>query len=143
MPKVRDSRLIKLPRRKVYKILMDIELYPDFIPFVQKVRIIEKKENVTTADLQIGFGPVGFSYRCRIVEKPFDEININAVSGPFEFLEAKLTFEEKGKNSTFVGYYFSSQFKSKTMNAIADPIFNARLSYFLSDMEKYVLKKKP
>lgn len=142
MPKVKESRLISLPRKQVYNVLMDITLYPNFIPFVQKVRIVEKEENVTVADLKIGFGPVGFSYRCRITEKPFEEINIKDVSGPFEFLEAKLTFEEKGKNSTLVGYYFSSQFKSRTMNAISDPIFNARLAFVLSGVEKYLLRKK-
>lgn len=142
MPKVKDTRLVNLPRKQVYKELMDIEQYPKFIPFVQKVRIVEKEENITVADLKIGFGPVGFSYRCRIAEKLFEEIHIKDISGPFEFLEAKLTFEEKEKNSTLVGYYFSSQFKSRTMNKISDPIFNQSLKSFLSGVEKYLLRKK-
>ncbi len=142
MPKVSEMRLIDVPRKQVYKILMDITLYPEFIPFVQKVRVVEQEGTVTVADLKIGFGPIGFSYRCRIEETPFEEINIRDVSGPFEHLEARLTFTEKGKGLTLVGYYFSSQFRSGTMNAIADPLFETRLKSTLRGVERYIEKQK-
>lgn len=144
MPKVSDTRLIGLPRKQVYQFMMDVERYPDFIPFVQKVRIVEKDGPVTLADLAIGLGPFKFTYRSRIEETPFEEINIRDVpgEGPFAHLRSKLTFEDRGKDGTLVGYHFSSQFRSRSMNALADPIFDIALKNTLAEVERAIMKKK-
>lgn len=142
MPTVDDSRLIRRPKKQVYRFLMAIEEYPKFIPFIRAARVVEKKGDVTIADVSVGLGPIGFVYRCRIVETPFDEINISAIDGPFRHLKARLTFEEQGRDATLVGYHFSSQFKSSAMNAIADPIFSGQLKSTLALAEKYIKRQK-
>lgn len=142
MPKVSDSRIIRMPRKEIYKLLMNIEAYPDFIPFIRAARIVEKHGNESLAEISIGLGNIGFSYKCRITETPYDEINIVDIAGPFRFLRARLTFEDAGSGRTRVGYYFESQFRSRTMNVIADPIFNVKLKSTLSGVEKFIMKGK-
>ena len=142
MPKVSDSRIIRMPRREIYKVLMDMERYPSFIPFIRGARILERQGRDTLAEISIGLGNIGFTYKCKVTETPFDEINIVDVSGPFKFLRARLTFEDAGEGSTKVGYHFESQFRSRTMNAIADPIFNLKLKSTLASVEKFILRRK-
>lgn len=142
MPKVRDSRIIRMPRKEIYKLLMDIEAYPDFIPFIRAARILEKHGRESIAEISIGLGNIGFTYKCRVTETPYEEINIADISGPFRFLRARLTFEDDGAGRTRVRYYFESQFRSRTMNAIADPIFNVKLKSTLSSIEKFILGRK-
>lgn len=142
MPKVSDSRIIRMPRKEIYRVLMDIEAYPDFIPFIRAARILEKHGHESIAEISIGLGNIGFTYKCRVIETPFDEINIADVSGPFRFLRARLTFKDEGAGRTRVGYYFESQFRSRAMNVIADPIFNVKLKSTLSSVEKFILKRK-
>lgn len=143
MPKVSETRVIKMARKDIYKILMDIEAYPGFIPFIRAARILEKKGNETRAEISIGLGNIGFSYKCAITETPYDEINIVDIAGPFKYLRARLTFADEGQGRTRVGYFFESQFRSRTMNAIADPIFNLKLKSTLANVEKFILRKKP
>lgn len=131
-----------MPRRELYKLLMAIEEYPRFIPFIRAARILEKKGSETLAEISIGLGNIGFVYKCRVTETPFDEINIVDVAGPFRFLKARLTFEDAGTGRTKVGYEFESQFRSRTMNAIADPIFNVKLKSTLANVEKFILRRK-
>ncbi len=143
MPKVSDSRVIKMARKDIYKLLMDIEAYPKFIPFIRAARVLEKKGHETRAEISIGLGNIGFSYKCLITDAPYDEINIVDLAGPFKYLRARLTFEDEGNGRTRVGYHFESQFRSRTMNAIADPIFNLKLKTTLANVEKFILRKRP
>lgn len=142
MPKVSDSRVIRMPRKDIYRLLMNIEAYPDFIPFIRAARIVERRGHESIAEISIGLGNIGFTYKCRVTETPYDEINIVDIAGPFRFLRARLTFEDEGSGSTRVGYHFESQFRSRAMNLIADPVFNVKLKGTLAGVEKFILKKK-
>ena len=142
MPKISDSRIIKMPRKELYKALMAMQEYPNFIPFIRAARILEKNGPETLAEISVGLGNIGFVYKCRVTETPFDEINIVDVAGPFRFLKARLTFEDAGAGRTKVGYDFESKFKSRTMNAIADPIFNIKLKSTLANVERFILRRR-
>lgn len=142
MPKVSDSRIIRMPRKELYKILMDMEKYPAFIPFIRAARILEKNGHDTLAEISVGLGNIGFVYKCRVTETRYDEINIVDIAGPFRFLRARLKFEDAGAGRTRVEYYFESQFKSRAMNAIADPIFNIKLKSTLANVEKFITRFK-
>lgn len=141
MPKISDSRTVSLPREKIYALMMDIEKYPSFIPFIRAARFTKRGEKESHARLRLGVAGIGFSYTCKIVETPYDEILIHAIEGPFEHLRARLTFEDAGKGKTRIGYEFESRFRSRRMNAVVDPIFNTLLKNTLRDVERYILRE--
>ncbi|HYD17445.1 MAG TPA: type II toxin-antitoxin system RatA family toxin [Patescibacteria group bacterium] len=142
MPKVSDTRIIDVPRKELFRLLMDMEHYPEFIPFVRAARILAREGHETLAEIGIGLGTIGFNYKCRVTDKAHEEIDIVAVEGPFRYLRARLTFEDAGPGRTKVGYFFDSQFRSRTMNAIADPVFNIHLKSTLASVEKFILRRR-
>lgn len=141
MPKVSDSRTVPLSRERAYALMMDIESYPSFIPFVRAAQFTQRGERESAARVRLGLAGLGFSYKCRILETPCDEILIHATEGPFEYLRARLTFEDAGEGKTRIGYEFESRFRSRRMNALIDPVFNALLKNTLRDVEKYIVGK--
>lgn len=141
MPKVSDSRIVPLPREKAYELMMDIEKYPSFIPFIRAARFTKRGKEESHARVSLGIAGIGFSYACKIVERPCDEIIIHATEGPFEHLRARLTFEDAGKGKTRISYEFESRFRSRRMNAVIDPVFNALLKNTLRDVEDYIRRK--
>lgn len=142
MPKVRDSRVFDLPKRDIYALMMDIERYPDFIPFVRRLKIVSKQGLATQADIRIGVTGLDFSYRCVITEQPYDEIRIRDVSGPFAYLRCTITFEEVAPDKTHVTYDFDSQFKSRLMNRVADPVFNVVLKTTLLEVQRFLKRRR-
>ena len=142
MPKVRDSRIFNLPAQEIYTLMMDMERYPDFIPFVRRVKILGQKNGVTTADIRIGVTGLDFSYRCAITETPYERISIRDVSGPFAYLRCEITFEEIADDQTRVVYDFDSQFKSRLMNRLADPVFNVVLQSTLAEVQRFLQRRR-
>ena len=61
MPKASVKRLINKKKDKLIDFVLDIEQYPQFIPFCESSKIYEKSENSEqvniVADLTIGKGP--------------------------------------------------------------------------------------
>ena len=61
MPKASVKRLINKKKDKLIDFVLDIEQYPQFIPFCESSKIYEKTENSEqiniVADLTIGKGP--------------------------------------------------------------------------------------
>jgi len=142
MPKVRDSRVFDLPRQEIYALMMDIERYPDFIPFVRRLKIVSQAGGITQADIRIGVMGLDFSYRCAITAQPYDRISIRDVAGPFAYLRCEMTFEELAANKTRVVYDFDSQFKSRLMNRVADPVFNVVLKTTLSEVQRFLRHRR-
>lgn len=142
MPTVHDSRVFDLPQADIYALLMDIEAYPAFIPFVRAVRIVRQEGNVTEADIRIGIKGLDFTYRCAINETPIEKITVRDIAGPFKFLHCEMRFDPVSKTKTRVTYAFESQFKNRLMNRVADPVFNVVLKSTLAEVEKFLARRR-
>ena len=61
MPKASVKRLIDNKKDKLIEFVLDIEKYPEFVPFCQSSKVYEKKQEgdltLIVADLTIGKGP--------------------------------------------------------------------------------------
>ena len=61
MPRASIKRLIECKKEDLIKLVLDIEKYPEFIPFCDNSKVYERNENNDSiniiADLTIGKGP--------------------------------------------------------------------------------------
>lgn len=141
MPKVHDSRIIALPRKKIFAVMMDIEKYPAFIPFVRAVRVLKEEPPVTEAEIRVGLPGINFTYRCRITADAPVSIHIRDIAGPFRYLKCTILFEDAGPGKTRVDYSFESKFRSSLMNAAADHVFSALLKTTLPEVMRYIKRR--
>ena len=67
MPKASVKRLIECKKEQLIDLVLDIEKYPQFIPFCLGSKIYDKKEKgdllLIIADLTIGKGPFKDTYK--------------------------------------------------------------------------------
>ena len=61
MPKASVKKLIKCKKEQLINLVLDIEKYPEFVPFCVSAKVYEKKEKsnllLIVAHLTIGKGP--------------------------------------------------------------------------------------
>lgn len=138
MPHTEDSRIFDLPQAEIYALLMDVENFSSYVPYIRSARVVSTSGNKTVAEVNVGVTGLHFSYRCEIVETPFEKIEIRDLSGPFEFLRCEMIFEALEAKRTRVTYRFTSKFRSRLMNAVADPLFNAQLKSTLRDLDRFI-----
>ena len=101
MPKASVKRLINNRKDKLIKFVLDIEKYPEFIPFCENSKIYEKKDDGDViniiADLTIGKGPFKDTFKSDVkFNKKNNLIHVVNIEGPLNYMENNWKFIEKG-----------------------------------------------
>ena len=92
MPKASVKRLIDNRKDKLIEFVLDIEKYPEFIPFCDNSKVYERTDNGDTiniiADLTIGKGPFKDTFKSDVkLNKKDDHIHVVNLGGPLNHLE--------------------------------------------------------
>jgi coenzyme Q-binding protein COQ10 len=99
MPQASVKRLIECKKDQLIDLVLDIEKYPEFVPFCLDSHVYEKnKEGSQTliiADLTIGKGPFKDTYKSDVkFDKENSTINVTNIGGPLNHLENNWKFIE-------------------------------------------------
>ena len=104
MPTASIKKEISCTKENLINMVLDIEKYPEFVPWCLKGKIHNKNDKgdkvEITADLTIGKSFFKETYKSFVIyEKSRDLIYVTNIGGPLKHLENKWYFKEKGKNS--------------------------------------------
>ena len=122
MPKASVKRLIECKKDQLIDLVLDIEKYPEFVPFCLGSHVYEKnKEGSKTliiADLTIGKGPFKDTYKSDVkFDKENSAINVTNIGGPLNHLENNWKFNEiKGGTEISFDIDFEIENKFKCFN---------------------------
>ena len=92
MPKASVTRHITRDKQKLIDFVLDIEKYPEFIPFCIDSKVYEIKDEVNEikiiADLTIGKRPFVDTYKSNVrYDKKNDSIHVTNIDGPLNTLK--------------------------------------------------------
>ena len=140
MPKASVKRLINKKKDKLIDFVLDIEKYPQFIPFCESSKIYEKTENEEqiniVADLTIGKGVFIDTFKSDVqLIKKKNEINVKNIGGPLNYLSNNWKFTEKG-NMTEVYFEIDFEIKNKFLNILMSKSFNFGLEKIADAFQK-------
>ena len=127
MPKASVKRLIDNKKDKLIEFVLDIEKYPEFVPFCQGSKVYEKKQEgdltLIVADLTIGKGPFVDTYKSDVkFNKKDDTIFVTNIDGPLNYLENSWKFVEQG-DLTEVTFDVDFEIKNKFLNILMTKSF--------------------
>ena len=99
MPKASVRRNINKKKDKLIEFVLDIEKYPEFIPFCLDSKVYDRKEEnnqiLIIADLTIGKGLFSDTYKSDVrFNKKDDTINVTNLDGPLKHLQNNWKFIE-------------------------------------------------
>ena len=132
MPKASVKRLIGRKKKQLINFVLDIEKYPEFIPFCLDSKVYEKKiqgdQTIIIADLTIGKGPFKDTYKSNVIyNSKNDSIYVTNIDGPLKFLENKWKFTEKDE-MTEVSFDVNFEIKNVFLNTIMTKSFQFGLN---------------
>ena len=132
MPKASVTRQIAREKQKLIDFVLDIEKYPDFIPFCLDSKVYEKKDSEEEisiiADLTIGKKPFVDTYKSDVrYDKKNDSIHVTNIGGPLKHLENNWKFIQKN-NFTEVHFDVDFEIKNKFLNMIMTKSFQFGLN---------------
>ena len=140
MPKASVKRLIDNKKDKLIEFVLDIEKYPEFVPFCQGSKVYEKKQEgdltLIVADLTIGKGPFVDTYKSDVkFNKKDDTIFVTNIDGPLNYLENNWKFQEQG-NLTEVTFDVDFEIKNKFLNILMTKSFQFGLEKIADAFQK-------
>ena len=140
MPKASVKRLIECKKEQLIDLVLDIEKYPEFVPFCLGSKIYEKKDKgdqlLIIADLTIGKGPFKDTYKSDVkFNKKENSIYVTNLDGPLKHLENKWKFKEKN-NLTEISFEIDFELKNDFLNIIMTKSFQFGLDKIADAFQK-------
>ena len=145
MPKASVKRLIDNRKDKLIEFVLDIERYPEFIPFCENSKIYEINDDGyiinIIADLTIGKGPFKDTFKSDVkFNKKNDHIHVVNIEGPLNYMENNWKFIEKGNLTngykTEVIFDIDFEIKNKFLNILMDRSFQYGLEKIADSFQK-------
>ena len=140
MPKASVKRLIECKKDDLINLVLDIEKYPEFVPWCLGGKIhtkIDKRNTVEIiADLAIGKSFFNETYKSFVIyDKSNDSKNVTNIEGPLKHLENKWNFRQTGDSSE-VDFHVDFELKNKILNVLMIKTFDLGLKKIADAFEK-------
>tara|TARA_B100000686_G_scaffold177287_1_gene184279 strand:- start:1381 stop:1830 length:450 start_codon:yes stop_codon:yes gene_type:complete len=140
MPKASVKKLVECKKEQLISLVLDIEKYPEFVPFCVGAKVYEKKEKnnllLIIADLTIGRGPFKDTYKSNVkYNKEENFIFVTNLDGPLKHLKNKWYFKEK-ENITEVSFEVDFELKNEFLNIVMTKSFQFALDKIAEAFQK-------
>ena len=140
MPKASVKRLIECSKDQLIGLVLDIEKYPEFVPFCLDAQIYKKnkKGNLTLiiADLTIGKGPFKDTYKSDVKFNIKDSsIKVTNIGGPLNHLENTWLFKEHDIG-TEIFFDIDFEIENKFLNIVMTKSFQFGLDKIADAFQK-------
>ena len=134
------TKIIPCKKNQLIEMVLDIEKYPEFVPWCIAGKINEKKENENTiemkGDLKVGKKFLNETYSSLILfNKSEDKIFVTNIEGPLKHLKNIWQFKEIN-NSTQLTFEIDFELKNNLLNTIMKKSFNFGLNKIADAFEK-------
>ena len=145
MPKASVKRLIDNRKDKLIEFVLDIEKYPEFIPFCDSSKVYKRNDDgeITSiiADLTIGKGPFKDTFKSDVKYIKKDNlIHVVNIGGPLKYLKNNWKFQDKGNlmngYKTEVIFDIDFEIENKFLNILMEKSFQYGLEKIADSFQK-------
>ena len=138
------KKIIPCKKKDLIKMVLDIEKYPEFVPWCLEGKIHEKNESddliEIKGDLKVGKRFLNETYTSLVLYyKEKDKILVTNIDGPLSHLKNEWKFKEVN-NSTQLEFDIDFELKNNLLNAIMKRSFNFGLNKIADAFEKRALE---
>ena len=138
------KKIIPCKKKNLINMVLDIEKYPEFVPWCIKGKIHEKKESEDLieikGDLKVGKKFLNQTYTSLVLYyKEKDKILVTNIDGPLKHLQNEWRFKEIN-DQTQLEFDIDFELKNKLLNTIMKKSFNLGLNKIADAFEKRAIQ---
>jgi len=144
MPSASIKKKIPCSKKNLIEMVLDIEKYPEFIPWCLDGKIHDKIDKGDTieikANLTIGKSFFKDTYKSFVIyNKSEDSIHVTNINGPLKHLENEWFFRQDGDSSE-VEFQVDFELKNKILNILMIKSFDLGLKKIADAFEKRAIQ---
>ncbi|GAB0058492.1 Ribosome association toxin RatA [Candidatus Magnetaquicoccaceae bacterium FCR-1] len=123
MPRIRISETVSFAPEQMYALVVDVERYPDFLPWCAATRVWDRTPTQFMAEMTVSFKGIRETFRTLDIIDPGKRIEINLRDGPFKYLVSTWAFAP-ATNGSRVDFFIDFSFQSRMKEMIMGPVFS-------------------
>ena len=144
MPSASIKKKISCSKKNLIEMVLDIEKYPEFVPWCLDSKIHDKTDKGDTieikADLTIGKSFFRDTYKSFVIyNKSEDSIHVTNIDGPLKHLENEWFFKQEGEASE-IEFNVDFELKNKILNVLMIKSFDIGLKKIADAFEKRAIQ---
>jgi ribosome-associated toxin RatA of RatAB toxin-antitoxin module len=125
VPLISRNALVPYSVEEMYRLVDDIDSYPEFLPWCRSTQVLERNECEVRASIEIAKGALNKSFTTHNRVQKNKIIEMRLVKGPFKRLEGFWRFDAlKDNNASKISLDLDFEFESKIVAMAVGPIFN-------------------
>ena len=134
MPTHAEKRIVLYSPEQMFDLILDIEKYPEFLPWCNAAQVRERGKDYLIGDLTIGYKMMSSTYRSKVVFNRPHRIDIEYVEGPFKHLKNHWQFKTVN-NGCEIDFFIDFEFKSSLFQHLMEYVFNAAVRVMINAFE--------
>jgi len=137
MPTSSQKRTLNYNVNDLFNIVLDIESYPNFLPWCSASRIIEKSDKLIIADLMIRYKFFNETFRSYVDFNVVDYIiSVKYTEGPLKTLYTKWQFDKINNKKTLIKFDLNIKFKFSPFDYLLKGFYNSIEDKMINAFEK-------
>ena len=149
MKHVKKSVLIWYAAHEIYELVVDIESYPNFLPWCERAEVLTRDDDAVTARLHLAYSGIRHAFTTRNVQVRDESVQVGLVDGPFSLLDGTWRFvplhlppgrdghETAASKIEFeLRYAFSNSILEAAISPVFDRIANTFVDSFVRRAEQ-------
>ena len=138
------KKIIPCKKNQLIEMVLDIEKYPEFVPWCIEGKIHDKNESqdliTFNGDLKVGKSILNETFSSHVSYfKEKDKIIVTNLDGPLKHLKNEWKFKEVN-NATQLEFFIDFELKNPILNAIMKKSFDLGLSKIANSFEERAVK---
>jgi len=134
MPAHSEKRRLPYAAEDVFDLVLDIEKYPEFLPWCLEANIKARRKNELDADVAVGFGPFREVFSSRVRFSRPEKIEVDYMKGPMKSLVNRWVFTPV-KDGCEVDFYVDFSMKARLLDVLIAGFFDRALARMVSAFE--------
>ncbi len=132
-----EKRIVPYPADLMFRVVADVERYPDFLPWVLGLRVKSRTAGIVpeivTAEMLVGYKGFRERYTSRIALDPVARrVDVTQTEGPFRRLENHWQFtpsfdEQADEACCEIDFAIDFEFRNRILGAVAGAAFEKAL----------------
>ena len=138
------KKIIPCKKKQLIKMVLDIEKYPEFVPWCIEGKISNKNESedliTFNGDLKVGKSLLNETFSSHVsFHKEKDKIIVTNIEGPLKHLKNEWIFKEVN-NATQLEFFIDFELKNPVLNSIMKRSFELGLNKIAKSFEDRAIK---
>ncbi|MEX2311531.1 MAG: type II toxin-antitoxin system RatA family toxin [Rhodospirillales bacterium] len=135
MPTHAEKRILPYTPEQLFDLVIEVEKYPEFLPWCLGCRVRKREEGLVVADMIIGFKVFREGFTSHVSHNRPHRIDVKYTDGPFKYLNNHWIFNRLEDGSTEIDFYVDFEFRSRILQMAIGAVFSEAVRRMIAAFE--------